>query len=146
MNEQNLEKNNKSNAKNEQISLNLNISGMTCANCALKINTKLESLPGVKKVDIVLPTESGRVIFDNSEVGIDSILKSVSDIGYKATLSNLVILIKEKLTQTKIESLKNQLIKSEGIYKILFNDNKNTFKITFNSAQISENQVMIFSN
>ena len=142
MNEQNLEKNTKSNAKNEQISLNLNISGMTCANCALKINTKLESLPGVKKVDIVLPTESGRVIFDNSEVGIDSILKSVIDIGYKATLSNLVILIKEKLTQTKIESLKNQLIKSEGIYKILFNDDKNTFKITFNSAQISENQVM----
>ena len=65
----------KENSNKEQISLNLNISGMTCANCALKINTKLEALPGVKKVDVVLPTESARVIFDNSEVEIESIFR-----------------------------------------------------------------------
>jgi len=79
-------------ASKDQISLNLNISGMTCANCALKINTKLEALPGVKKVDVVLPTESARVIFDTSEVGIESILKSISDVGYKGSLSNLIFI------------------------------------------------------
>ncbi|QEE15252.1 heavy metal translocating P-type ATPase [Promethearchaeum syntrophicum] len=126
----------------EQISLNLNISGMTCANCALKINTKLEALPGVKKVDIVLPTESGRVIFDSSEVNIENILKSVSDIGYKATLSNLVVSVKEKLSSAKVNKLIEEVTQVNGVYASYFNEDKKSLKIIFNSAQISENQVM----
>ena len=70
-------------SKENSISLNLNISGMTCANCALKINTKLEALPGVKKVDVVLPTESARVIFDSSEVEIEkATARILEDDGY----------------------------------------------------------------
>ncbi len=129
-------------SKKEQISLNLNISGMTCANCALKINTKLEALLGVKKVDVVLPTESARVIFDTSEVGIENIMKSVSDIGYKASLSNLVISIKEKLSSSQVEKLTEKMTQVNGVFTTLFNNDKNTIKIIFNSAQISENRVM----
>ena len=125
-----------------QISLNLNISGMTCANCALKINTKLEALPGVKKVDVVLPTESARVIFDSSELEIENILKSINDIGYKASLSNLIISIKEKLSLSKVDILNEKMTQVNGIYSGHFNSDKNTLKIIFNSAQISENRVM----
>ena len=126
----------------DQISLNLNISGMTCANCALKINNKLESLPGVKKVDVVLPTESAKVIFDTSEVEIESILNSVSDIGYKASLSNLIISIKENLTSSKVKMLKDNMAQVNGVFTTIFNSEKNNLKIIFNSAQISENRVM----
>ncbi|MHA1619857.1 MAG: heavy-metal-associated domain-containing protein [Promethearchaeota archaeon] len=60
--------------------LNLNIQGMTCANCSLKINKKLDGLKGVHRVDVVLPTESATLYFDNQEVSIDSILGAVRDV------------------------------------------------------------------
>ena len=142
MENQILHENSKEISNNEQISLNLNISGMTCANCALKINTKLEALPGVKKVDVVLPTESARVIFDTSEVEIESILKSVSDIGYKASLSNLIISIKENLSSSKVNLLNDKMTQVNGVYTAHINNERSTLKIIFNSAQISENRVM----
>ena len=78
---------------NEQdiITLNLNISGMTCANCSLKINTKLNALPGVSNAQVILPTESAQVQFNKNEIDVSEILHAISDIGYKGFLSKLVI-------------------------------------------------------
>ena len=90
-----LSSNNSNFQRNNDVELNLNISGMTCANCALKINTKLEAIPGIQKVDVVLPTESAKVRFNKDQVNIEEILHSVQDIGYKASLSKLEIAIND---------------------------------------------------
>jgi len=64
--------------------LNLNLSGMTCAACALKISDTLNSVEGVKHAEVVLTTESATLDIDESKVDIDQILQSVKAIGYKA--------------------------------------------------------------
>ncbi len=70
--------------QDQQITLNLNITGMTCANCALKISTTLQNLPGIKQADVSLTTENAKVLYDKNQINIDQILQSVEDIGYHA--------------------------------------------------------------
>ncbi|UYP44006.1 Potassium-transporting ATPase ATP-binding subunit [Candidatus Lokiarchaeum ossiferum] len=126
----------------DDIELNLNISGMTCANCALKINTRLKSLPGIQRVDVVLPTESAKVSFNKNQVNLDEILKSVKDIGYKATLSRLEISTDPTTQNSMITQAILSLKMIQGIYSVTFIDEKKLFKINFNSGEISENKVM----
>jgi P-type Cu+ transporter len=87
------------NLPTQTVALNLNISGMTCANCALKIDTKLKKLPGISQSNVILPTESAKVVFNIKTTNIDEILKSIKDLGYKASLSKVEILVEDSLSQ-----------------------------------------------
>lgn len=72
--------------KNELITKNFDIEGMSCASCAMAIEKKLKSLPGVNEVKINVVDNKGKVVFDPSLSDTDKIVDAVSDAGYKATL------------------------------------------------------------
>ncbi|TGL70724.1 heavy metal translocating P-type ATPase [Leptospira jelokensis] len=63
----------------------LDLFGMTCANCALRIEKGLSKLAGVSEVRVNFARES---VFLRSEesVTVDSLLKTVESLGYSATL------------------------------------------------------------
>ena len=88
--------------KKDSLKLNLNINGMTCANCALKISNKLNGLPGVELAEVILPTENAVVRFDKDKINIDEIISAVSDIGYRATLSKVVVALEDTPKSEKI--------------------------------------------
>lgn len=67
----------------------LSIEGIRCGSCTGKITAGMEVLPFVTKVNIDLLTNSGVVDFHGKD-NIDLILENVSDLGYSATLVNLV--------------------------------------------------------
>ncbi|OBT92458.1 hypothetical protein VE01_09556 [Pseudogymnoascus verrucosus] len=67
----------------------LSIEGMSCGSCIGKITAGLEGLPFVTKVNIDLLTNSGAVEF-RGKINVDPILEKVSDLGYNATLVELV--------------------------------------------------------
>jgi Cu+-exporting ATPase len=121
--------------------INLNITGMTCANCALKITNTLQTLPGVTKANVILPTESAVVEVEGNVTNIDSILKSVSEIGYRASISKFTYAPINTLSETKIKKLELTLRQNPGIHSISYDPEKNELKITFNSGEISENQL-----
>jgi Cu+-exporting ATPase len=123
--------------------VNLNITGMTCANCALKINTKLESLPGISKATVVLPTESAVVVIDKNRVDIDTIMHAVTEIGYHATLSKVVMTTGSPLSTEKVNQLQSELKKLAGIENVSYQVEKNEIRVTFNSGEISEHQIMV---
>ena len=124
--------------KKDYLKLNLNITGMTCANCSLKITNKLNNLPGVIKANVVLPTESAVVEFDNKLIDIDEIISAVSEIGYRASLSKVVISLEEVPNSIKLDQIKSSLDEIEGIRSIFFQEKENSLRIMFNSSQISE--------
>ncbi len=61
----------------------INLVGMTCANCANRIERGLNKLPGVK-ASVNFGTESAHVEYVPSLVGVDDIKKKVADLGYEA--------------------------------------------------------------
>jgi copper ion binding protein len=68
----------------------LSIEGMTCGSCIAKITAGLERLPFVATANIDLLTNSGAVEFRGDMKNLDLILDKVSDMGYRATVAELV--------------------------------------------------------
>ncbi|MHA1610771.1 MAG: heavy metal translocating P-type ATPase [Promethearchaeota archaeon] len=122
--------------------LNLNIQGMTCANCSLKINKKLDGLKGVHRVDVVLPTESATLYFDNQEVSIDSILGAVRDVGYSASLSRISIELIPPVQAPELEEIKKFLLEKQGVISVGVKEGEKELRVLFNSGEISETQLM----
>jgi Cu+-exporting ATPase len=70
--------------KNKQTTLQ--ISGMTCAACAARIEKGLNKLPGISKATVNLALETAHVEYSPAEVSTSNMVKKVEQIGYKAAL------------------------------------------------------------
>ncbi|MBL7923612.1 MAG: cadmium-translocating P-type ATPase [Bacteroidia bacterium] len=65
--------------------VHLQVSGMTCANCAQGISRHLEAR-GVK--DVLVSFDSGEVEFENSkDLDIEKVIKEINGLGYKANVA-----------------------------------------------------------
>jgi Cu+-exporting ATPase len=67
-----------------QASAELDISGMTCASCAMRVEKALAKVPGVTRASVNLATEKASVDADPS-VQTDTLLKAIRKAGYDAT-------------------------------------------------------------
>ena len=65
----------------------LQIGGMTCASCAVRIEKKLNRLQGVEAA-VNYATEQASVSYDASRVELEELLSAVEAIGYRASLPN----------------------------------------------------------
>jgi P-type Cu+ transporter len=66
--------------------IQLRITGMTCASCVLHIETDLKKLKGVKEATVNLPLRAGSVTFDPHQMPEKDILSAVKKAGYKAVV------------------------------------------------------------
>ncbi|WP_129725969.1 heavy metal translocating P-type ATPase [Ectobacillus funiculus] len=64
----------------------LDITGMTCAACATRIEKGLNKLPGVTKATVNLALETAAVEYNPSEVGTIEMVQRVEKLGYGATV------------------------------------------------------------
>ena len=72
-------------ARPERDSVDLAITGMTCAACAARIEKKLNRLDGVE-ASVNYATEHARVTFNPSALTAHQLIETVASIGYGATL------------------------------------------------------------
>lgn len=63
--------------------VNVNLVGMTCANCAMRIERGLNKLPGVKAT-VNFGAESAQVEYVPSLASLDDLKKKIADMGYQA--------------------------------------------------------------
>ena len=61
------------------------ITGMTCAACATRIEKGLNKMPGVINATVNLALETARVEFSPAEVSVSDVVAKVDKLGYKAT-------------------------------------------------------------
>jgi P-type Cu+ transporter len=66
------------------------VTGMTCSSCVAHVEKSVRKLDGVKKVNVNLLTNSMTVDFDDNQLEIDSIERSVRSVGYEAHVKNEV--------------------------------------------------------
>ncbi|MGB8954583.1 MAG: heavy metal translocating P-type ATPase, partial [Tumebacillaceae bacterium] len=60
------------------------ITGMTCAACATRIEKGLNKMPGVTSATVNLALETARVEFSPAEVSVSDVVAKVDKLGYKA--------------------------------------------------------------
>ncbi|MFC4768612.1 heavy metal translocating P-type ATPase [Effusibacillus consociatus] len=66
--------------------VDFDITGMTCAACAHRIEKGLSKLPGVMQANVNLAMERATIQFNPSEVSPTDMIQKVKDIGYGASL------------------------------------------------------------
>ncbi|MBE7439538.1 MAG: copper-translocating P-type ATPase [Spirochaetales bacterium] len=62
----------------------LEISGMTCANCALRIEKGLSRIPGVEQAQVNFAMETASVDFDPGTAALRQLIEKVEQLGYGA--------------------------------------------------------------
>src|SRR6266567_540077 len=63
----------------------LDLEGMTCASCAMRIEKGLKKVPGVTDANVNLATEQATVTYDPNQTGLEQMVQKVDAVGYKAT-------------------------------------------------------------
>lgn len=68
----------------------LKILDMHCSSCAMSIDFDLEDLEGVKSAKTSYAKQETEVEFDEEQVGLNKILQTIQNTGYKAQDISLV--------------------------------------------------------
>ncbi len=63
----------------------LDLEGMTCASCAMRIEKGLKKVPGVIEANVNLATEKASVLYDPTQTNLEQMVQKVEAVGYKAT-------------------------------------------------------------
>src|SRR5947199_7001688 len=63
----------------------LDLEGMTCASCAMRIEKGLKKVSGVIDVNVNLATEKASVMYDPTQTNLEQMVQKVEAVGYKAT-------------------------------------------------------------
>jgi Cu+-exporting ATPase len=69
--------------------INIPVTGMHCANCALAIERSVKKVPGVKSASVSYATEEASLSFDPDQVQVKKLVEKIQDAGYgvaKATV------------------------------------------------------------
>ncbi|MFX1361771.1 MAG: heavy metal translocating P-type ATPase [Promethearchaeota archaeon] len=121
--------------------INIKLGGMTCANCALKIETKLNSLEGVNKAVVNFANEEATVDYDSKTIDFTAFKDAIQDLGYKASLAKIDLKVLDKLSESEFENFINNIKYIRGIYDIRGNYKASKMFIEFNELIIGENEV-----
>lgn len=87
---------------------NINITGMSCAACATRIEDNLNKLSGVNSATVNLATNKAAIEYDPQEVNLSEVLSVIKNLGYEGELSS------EK-PQDQEKKLREQEIKKQKV-------------------------------
>jgi Cu+-exporting ATPase len=119
----------------------IKLGGMTCASCALKIETKLKNLQGVDSSVVNFANEEATVEYDPSTTNYNIFNDAIRDLGYKATLAKIDIKVIDSISETEFNSLIEQVREVSGVNDVRGNYQAKKLFIEFNELQIGENKL-----
>jgi Cu+-exporting ATPase len=65
--------------------IELSIEGMHCGSCAVGIQMMVSGMDGVKSAEVGYETKKGVFEFDGAKTNKDAIVKTIEELGYKAS-------------------------------------------------------------
>ncbi|MFW9873253.1 MAG: heavy metal translocating P-type ATPase [Candidatus Thorarchaeota archaeon] len=121
--------------------INIKLGGMTCANCALKIETKLNNLKGVNTAVVNFANEEATVEYNPNTTNFINFKEAIRDLGYKASLAKIDIKVVDNLSENQFEKLVNNIKDIKGIHDVRGNFKATKLFVEFNELVIDENGV-----
>lgn len=90
---------------------NYKVGGMTCAACAISIETYLSPLDGIRKVTVNYPNQSVALEFESEKISLETIEKKVGEIGYKLLTGKKAdsARVFEEMERKRLKSLQRKL-------------------------------------
>jgi len=118
----------------------IKLGGMTCASCALKIETKLKGLEGVKSSVVNFANEEATVEYNPTVANYKVFDDAIRNLGYKASLAKMDLKVMDSLPKNEFDILENKVKQINGIQNVRSNFEARKFFIEFNELKLSENE------
>lgn len=123
------------------IESNLNIVGMSCANCSATIKENLEEINGVQEARINFATDDGSVIYNDELVNLKTIYRVIENAGYKATSQEANISIEGMTCANCAETNENAIKNTHGVIDANVNYATDTSVVKYNPEDTSINKI-----
>jgi Cu+-exporting ATPase len=121
--------------------IQVGISGMTCASCALRIEKGVARLSGVSGVHVNFGTEKATVTFDPEAVDLGEIVEKIQDVGYKAITDTMRLKTVEPLLDPVVALLSPRIRRLPGVIRARYETSSSSWVITYLPETIAPGDV-----
>ena len=117
-------------------SVQLRISGMTCAMCVATIEKALKSLEGVKEASVNLGTETATVRYDPEKLTLEQIIRAIEDTGYSVAreAKEVVVRIGGMTCAMCVATIEKALKSLEGVKEASVNLGTESARVVYDSG------------
>jgi len=119
----------------------LQIDGMTCTSCEMRIENKLKKMEGIIKVKAIYSSSNVYVTYDANIIGLDAIIETIEELDYKVKNkpgNHTVTIQKDRNTASDDKMPINQLLGIGIIILAIYMIIKNTIGFNF-IPQVNQN-------
>lgn len=122
--------------------VSLNITGMTCAACASRIEKNLSKMPGVQKVNVNLATEKASVTYNPSEASVEDIIEKVKKTGYGVQAEKVKLNISGMTCAACSIRIEKGLKKVDGVTNAVVNLATEKANVEFITGKTNVNEII----
>jgi P-type Cu+ transporter len=115
----------------------LQISGMTCAACATRIEKGLNKLAGVESATVNLALEKSAIKYDSSQIKVEDIEKKIKDLGYDVVTEKSEFDITGMTCAACSARIEKGLNKLDGVVKANVNLALEKATVEYNGSMLS---------
>lgn len=119
----------------------LEIQGMSCANCSQTITRALQALDGVSEANINAATDEGTIEYDPEKTSLTEIYAAIEDAGYSAQRTSTSIGITDMTCSNCAETNEAALKSVPGVLSAEVNYATDEATVTYNPASITRQQL-----
>jgi P-type Cu+ transporter len=112
--------------------VNIKISGMNCASCALNVEKSLQSLEGVDNAHVNLGTEEAIVEYDPAKLKLPRLEEAVEDAGYEVINNQVTIKIGDMSCAMCVKAIEDVLTNIDGVSNVNVNLASEKAYVTYN--------------
>jgi Cu+-exporting ATPase len=95
--------------------IDLPITGMSCASCALKIEKGLAKVEGVSKATVNFAAEKATVVFHPDQTDLNQLIEKVKDLGYGAKSEEVLLPIQGMTCASCVNKVQKALSSVKGV-------------------------------
>ena len=119
----------------------LDIQGMSCANCSQTITEALQGLDGVQTATVNYATDEGSVEYDPDETTLAAIYSAIDDADYSATSTSVSIAITDMTCSNCAETNEEALEDVPGVLSAEVNYATDEASVECNPAEVTHEQL-----
>jgi len=127
------------------VKLVLKIDGMTCSSCARRVEEGLKKVNGINSITVNLPAEKAFIDYDPQQIDVDTIIKSVEELGYKAssadqngdTIKSISARIEDMTCAACAQRLERSLGSVTGVHEVNVNFATSRATISYDSSIVT---------
>ncbi|MBT2625394.1 copper-exporting P-type ATPase CopA [Bacillus sp. ISL-32] len=125
----------------EQKEIALQVSGMTCAACASRIEKGLKRMDGVADAHVNLALETSNVTYNPSETGAAAIKEKIEKLGYGVVTEKAEFQIAGMTCAACANRIEKRLNKTEGVNSAPVNFALETVAVEYNPKEVTINDL-----